>query len=284
MTQQTNDGIQAIRAIENTLQHHMMLFGYETIDLPLIDEAETFLTRAGAGIMERLFTFERGGKLLALRPEFTAVAAHRYVQEGHTEPVRWQMSGSIFEDEASDVSTQYRRHNIGAELIGTSTITSDAEIIAMAIQGVDTLALADWQVVVGHVGLQLHLLSRYQLDKRTTRLLLTQRETLQRDGVDAVLTKLNNTLMLDPDTVVPADDSDANGQTQHMLDVLLDSTRYGSTMGGRTRHDIASRVLKKHSRSLERENIKEALTFLYTWGQLSGEPAKILTQIRKLIA
>lgn len=271
-----------IRQIEAILQEHMSLFSYDLIDVPVIEDADIFLTRAGNTIIEQLFTFERFGRLLALRPEFTAAVAHRYIQEKHREPVRWQLSGSIFSDEPSDYSSQYEQHNIGAELINQSGITAESEIIAMATQGMNKLDINDWQLVIGHVGLQLHLLSQFGLDNRTYRILLTQRDKLKEHGKQAVLDYL--------DEILPVDEASSlqptgNGQeTQQMLDVLLDSTPYGNTMGGRSRHDIAARLLKKHDRSLERSEIASAIDFLEKWGNIRGNASKIGSEIQSFIA
>ncbi len=85
----------------------------------------------------------------------------------------------------------------------------------------------NWQIVVGHVGLQLHLLSQFGLDRRTQRILLTQRERLKEDGKQAVLEYLRNILIIDNESVTT---HTSNGEeTQQMLDMLLDSTRYTST-------------------------------------------------------
>ncbi|MEO1288469.1 MAG: ATP phosphoribosyltransferase regulatory subunit, partial [Chloroflexota bacterium] len=207
--------------------------------------------------------------------------AHHYIQEGLQEPVRWQLSGAIFIDEPADYSLQYQQHNIGAELIGQSGAMPDAEIIAMATQGMDKIGKTDWQVVIGHVGLQLHLLSRFNLDRRTYRILLTQRDRLKTEGKQSVLDYLAEILSLDEDIST----SSANGaETEQLLDVLLDSTRYGSTMGGRNRHDIASRLLKKHDRGTELEQISMALDFLKAWGALRGTTERIMPQVENFIA
>ncbi|MGB7342284.1 MAG: ATP phosphoribosyltransferase regulatory subunit [Phototrophicaceae bacterium] len=277
-----NKNLRQLRKLESTLQQHMALFGYELIDVPIIAAADIFLTRAGDTIIEELFTFERFGQLLALRPEFTAAAAHHYIQSGLTKSVRWQLSGDIFIDEPSDYSRQYQQHNIGAEFIGETSTSTDAEIIAMAAQGMQKLDVSDWQLIIGHVGLQLHLLSQFKLDRRTYRILLTQRDRLKTNGKQAVLTYLSEILELE-DTNESMTDS-TGVETQQVLDVLLDSTPYGNTMGGRDRRDIAARLLKKHDRGLERQQISDALDFLQSWGELRGTMTEILPAVQRFIA
>lgn len=273
-----------IREIERILQDHMDLFGYELIDMPIIEKADIFLTRAGHNIIERLFTFDRGGQVLALRPEFTAAAAHRYAQEAYQKPVRWQVSGSIFEDEPSDYSLQYQKHTIGAEFIGQNGAAADAEIIGMAVQGARKIGIGDFNLLIGHVGLQLHLLSHFQLDSRTSHLLLSQRERLKIEGKQATIDTIQNMLRLDDSAKSDETNLGESEQTQYMLDVLLDSTRYGTTMGGRSRHDIAQRLLQKRERTLEQSQIVGALDFLTEWGQIRGSVEDVLSEVKQFVA
>lgn len=277
-----NNNLHRLRKVESRLQQHMALFGFDYIDVPMIANADIFLTRAGDTIIEELFTFERFGQLLALRPEFTAATTHQYIQAGLTDPVRWQLSGEIFIDLPSDHSLQYQQHNIGAELIGESGSVIDAELIAMASQGIQKLNIDAWHLIIGNVGLQLHLLSQFQLDRRTYRILLTQRDRLKENGKQAVLDYLAEILELD-DTAQSTQQS-TGIETQQTLDVLLDSTPYGNTMGGRDRRDIAARLLKKHDRGLERQQISDALDFLQAWGALRGSPDEILPKVHAFIS
>lgn len=278
----TENSSQKIRDIETLLQRHMNLFGYTLIDMPIIADADIFLTRAGNSIVEQLFTFERFGRMLALRPEFTALLANQYAQNNLSEAVRWQLSGSIFIDDPSDYSFQYQQHNIGAEFIGEKSALADAEIMAMAVKGIEELKIDNWQLIVGHVGLQLHLLNQFGLDRRTQQLLLTQRERLKQDGKQAVLDYLSQILMVSDENTRA---NRSNGEeTQQMLDILLDSTRYTSTMGGRTRHDIAGRIMQKHDRGLERNKISQALDFLQDWGNIRGPLDDVLDDISSLIS
>lgn len=266
MTTDTLDTARSAQAIEITLREHMMLYGYEPISIPVISAADIFLTRAGDTIIDRLFTFERYGQQLALRPEFTAVVAQHYVNQQPSPPQRWQYSGVIFEDFPDDHSLQFEAQSVGAEFIGKTRWDTDAEIIAMAVQGIEKVGIDDYRIIIGHVGLQMLLLAQFGLDSRAERLLLAQRETLRRDGFDATWEYVKSVLSF-------TEQANQNGeqdstQTQQMLDVLLDSTKYGTTMGGRSRHDIAQRLLMKHERSHEESQIREALEFLAQWGQI----------------
>ncbi|MCC6804611.1 MAG: ATP phosphoribosyltransferase regulatory subunit, partial [Anaerolineae bacterium] len=143
---------QATSRLASHLEHFMALYGYETIETPIIQPAELFLTKAGDQIIHRLFTFERLGRQLALRPEFTATAAHAYITRfpSDAQPVvRWQFSGAVFEERSGDD----QHYSIGAELIGMNGIAAEAEIIALAANGIANETIAGWKLVIGHAQL-----------------------------------------------------------------------------------------------------------------------------------
>ncbi len=284
MTAMTNgDLAHKMRYITQHLRDHMVLHGYEEISLPIIEPAEIFLTRAGDTIIERLFTFERGGKQQALRPEFTASAAYRYSQQGENAAVRWQFNGVIFEDDPSRAGTRFERHSIGAEYIGQAGTDAEAEIIGMAIQGLERLEIKDWQLSIGHVGLQRHLLAKHKLDRRVVRAIQGQREVLRRgeQGLTQAMANLQAMLPQLPESASEMQASES--ETEQMLDTLLNSTGYGKTLGGRTRHDIALRMVDKRRRARGLENVQEALRQFQQWEQINGEAGTALEQVTALV-
>lgn len=284
-----------IRRIAGDLQAHMTRYGYRLIETSIIENADLFLIKAGDQVIERLFTFERRGHVLALRPEFTAAAAYRYAQRAesgvdrsHTvrsHTVRWQFSGPVFEDNPHDPIPAYQRYSAGAELIGLAGPAADAEIISMAAAGLIGLGI-DARLMLGHVGLTRHLLARYALDARTQRFILERRALLtgSAGGRADLLQQLDRYFPGD-DSAQPADAADmTEADTQHMLDVLLDTTRRGETMGGRARPDIARRLLRKRQQAAQRGRIQAALDFLDAWMQINSGPDTAFDQIAPFVA
>jgi ATP phosphoribosyltransferase regulatory subunit HisZ len=280
---------QAVQRLIDSLQHELRLYGYEVIETPIIEPADLFLTRAGDQLITRLFTFERYGQQLALRPEFTSAAAHRYAQRSTPEITRWQYFGPVFEDDPG--SRSYQKLSLGAELIGMSGPVADAEIISLAAQGIFRQGLQDWKLVIGHTGLVRHLLATFDLDRRTERFLLNHLPALQDRTIDKefILLEFDRNLMgtaihLDQ---FPYPDERSLGltelSTQRMLNVLLDATHRGMTMGGRTQHDIARRLLHKHQRFTEREQVAAALDLLGEWVAISAPTTKAFDSIEKLL-
>jgi len=279
-----------INQLVDRLQQRMALFGYETLDTPIIQAADLFLTRAGDQIINKLYTFERRGQQLALRPEFTASAAYDYVARGLTGVARWQYSGPIFEDDPDDIAHHYQHFSIGAELIGMAGASAEAEMIAMAVQGLASEGVQDWRLVIGHIGLIRRILARFDLDSRTQRFLLNHLPALKEQGKAHMLEQLDRLLLGGRAQTAPVEmlieDVDLNSElnAQQIFDVVLDATQRGVAMGGRTRQDIVRRLIQKRQRASEREQIVTALDFLERWVNIRGQPEEAFAAVEAMLA
>jgi histidyl-tRNA synthetase len=135
------------------------------------------------------------------------------------------------------------------------------------------------------------LLSRFDLDPRTQRFLLSQLQTLKHPdyGRPYVMERLEK-LILGREAegeqmlLQAVGDSSTEFNTQQILSALLDATQRNVTMGGRTRHDIVRRLLQKRQRATEQHQITGALDFLEQWAQISAAPSAAFSTIRSLIA
>lgn len=269
------------------IQQYMSLYGYQMVSTPIIEPADLFLTKAGDQIAEHLFTFDRHGHNLALRPEFTASAAYLYTTQKHQDIVRWQFNGSVFEDDPEDDSEHYQQYSIGAELIGMHGAFAEAEIIGMAVQGLVQQGITNWQLVIGHAGLTRHLLEQFNLDARTQRFLLNRRHLLEdkANGKAELMAQIDHYLPADTTTMpkgITADNA-TEADTQKMLDVLLDASKRGETMGGRDRHDIARRLLAKRRQATQRDQIEAAVDFLQTWTGINTDWQSAQSTIQHII-
>ena len=101
----------------NLLRDHMADYGYQRLETPVVGDASLFLTRAGDRMISRLFTFGRGGRELALRPEFTSQAARHYVQGKFGGVQRWQFAGQVFEESPHGASRACQKFSFGAGII-----------------------------------------------------------------------------------------------------------------------------------------------------------------------
>jgi histidyl-tRNA synthetase len=143
------------RYILECTQRTMDLFGFERIDIPILEAASLFQRGVGEGtdiVEKEMYIFEdRDGEFLSLRPEFTAGIMRAYIQNGlHTQPppLKLWTYGPLFRHEKKQFG-RYRQHSqFDIEVVGEQDPAVDAEIINVA-----------WFLfaMLGITGLSLHL-------------------------------------------------------------------------------------------------------------------------------
>lgn len=263
VTSVSTDRRSVIDQLETLLQQN----GFVLLDTPIIQPADLFLTRAGDQIADHLFTFERSGEQLALRPEFTSSAIKQYLDEFPVANAikRWLFSGVVFEDYAQ--AGEYQKYSIGLELLGAATPESEAEIIGLAAQAMRFLGVTDWFIEIGHVGLTRHLLSRFGIEGRVQQILLNR-------ASDSSETNAQLQLLLDKLTIHDADLSrldtaDQEDSRKHLqiFQMMFANQEMSSVAGGRSRQEILQRFAKKQQRTLERDKFQDVIDFLNKWSQ-----------------
>src|SRR4051812_44702195 len=273
------------------LQRTLTRFGYQTVETPLVEYADLFLTKSGDEAINRLFNFEMYGRQLCLRSEFTASAARLYIERFQHEPkpIRWQFTGPIFRYESPQRSHSRQFSMLGVELIGPSGVGGDAEAMALAGQGLLGLGLRDWTLVIGHVGLVAQLLDQFQLDRRTQRYVLGQIENLRRpDRGRAYVEEQFNRQYVDLKKQVEQlqgvqAELVSHGDISHAFELLLESANLGTTGTGRTNEDVARRLLTKQRRANQWSEVLRALDFLEALCAIEGPPETAFPALESLL-
>lgn len=157
----------ARKKIRETLCRLFESWGYEEVEPPTIESYEVLARTTGEEIRERMYRFvNREGKLVCLRPEFTTSVARMFAKEGEENlPRRVYYAGKIFRYPTSPFRLESELTQIGVEHIGSSTIESDGEVIALAVSSLKALDIRDFQVDIGHVGVFRYLLARLPLNE-----------------------------------------------------------------------------------------------------------------------
>jgi histidyl-tRNA synthetase len=113
-------------------------YGYEEIELPLLERGELFARSVGASsdiVEKEMYAFEdRDGTLIALRPEGTASVVRAYLDAGlnRAQPVaRLYYHGPMFRRERPQKGRYRQFTQIGAELMGRDDPQADAEVLCL---------------------------------------------------------------------------------------------------------------------------------------------------------
>lgn len=281
---------QSLNNIARNFQHYLRRYGYQSIELPIIELADLFLIKAGDQVVNKLFTVEHHGRQFALRPEFTAAAAYYYIASRTEEmhPIeRWQFQGYIFEDDP-DANQNMQRFSLGAELIGMESGLADAEIIAVAANGLSVLGLENWQLMLGDAELVRRVLHPFALDSRTERFLLHHLPALKNPDLGkAYVAEQVNKLLLHHNSVASVNQLMENSLEsfagQDVFNVVFDGA-HDTPLGGRTRHDIARRLMQKRKRAIDHYQIIGALDALAEWSAISLPPADAFSKLDILVS
>lgn len=145
------------RALEARVVSVFEGWGYDEIVPPLFDDAATF----DPSLASRLYTFTgREGTTLALRPDFTSlvakIAAGRLRQV--EAPLRLYYSGEVVRYEPPRAGRQSEFHQMGLEFLGGGGPGADIEVIAMAIECLESVGITDFVLALGHAGVVTALL------------------------------------------------------------------------------------------------------------------------------
>lgn len=141
-------------------------WGYEEVEPPIIESYQVLAKTAGEEIQKRMFQFvNREGKLVCLRPEFTTSVARMFAKELESRlPRRVYYAGKIFRYPVSPFRLESELTQIGIEKIGSKTIESDGEVIALALSSLEAAGIEQFQVDIGHVGIFRYLLRKLPLN------------------------------------------------------------------------------------------------------------------------
>ena len=134
--------------------------GAGQISTPIFEYAELFERSVGESadlvVQKEMYTFEdRGGRLLSLRPEFTAGIMRAFIEHGmHTRPapVKLWSWGPAFRAENVQRGRYRQFHQIDYEMVGNDSPLADAETVQLMYQTLAACGLKRHVMRLGSVG------------------------------------------------------------------------------------------------------------------------------------
>lgn len=153
------------RHITEAWRRSSIVHGFDEIDGPAFEHLGLYEARSGPEITNRLFTFKRSGGIhqFALRPEFTPTVARMYAERHASlpKPVRWFCVQNCFRAERPGTGRLREIWQWNVDVLGDSSVSADADVIAVAIAALKALGLgpADVRVKVSNREVVARLLS-----------------------------------------------------------------------------------------------------------------------------
>lgn len=155
------------REVEKKIAKVFSGWGYEEIQTPTFEYADTFLNGAYRDDVDHMFKFiERSGRTVVLRPDMTAPIA-RIVSSLLKEqpgPIRLSYNAAIFRQQDDVAGRDAEFTQAGVELIGDDSADADAEAIALAINALQAAGVEGYRLAIGQVAYLNGLFDEYVTD------------------------------------------------------------------------------------------------------------------------
>ena len=139
--------------------------GFEQVDGPVFELLDVYKVKSGEGIVGELFHFQdRGGRDLAIRPEFTPTLARMVAQKANAlpKPIKWFSIPNFCRAERPQRGRLREFWQWNIDVLGLDTPIADAEILFTAVDLFQEMGLTSQQVriKISHRDTVHHILSR----------------------------------------------------------------------------------------------------------------------------
>jgi histidyl-tRNA synthetase len=145
--------------VETNARRILGAAGYRRIETPTFEATELFSRGVGEAtdiVQKEMYTFDDGGgRSLTLRPEGTAPVCRAYMQHGMRklpQPVKLWYLSSFFRSEAPQKGRYRQFWQVGAEAIGSAEAATDAELIVLLGDLLESLGARETRLRLSSLG------------------------------------------------------------------------------------------------------------------------------------
>ena len=145
------------RKLQDVLLDVFLRWGFQEVVTPTFEYLDALTLGLGDAFNERLFKLEERhtGRMISLRPDITTqiakLAATRLKDEPR--PLRFCYVANVFRYSASQTRNMQELYQAGVELIGLESPEADAEMIAIAVESMQSVGLHDFRIAVSQPAL-----------------------------------------------------------------------------------------------------------------------------------
>jgi histidyl-tRNA synthetase len=179
------------RYIENRLREVAIRWGYGEIKTPTFEHIELFTIKSGEGILGEIYNFkDKGDREIALRPELTAPVIRMYVEslQKSPKPLKFYYFDNCFRYERPQKGRFREFFQFGVEIIGSARPEAEAEVIALAVEMLNSAGVKG-DLHVGHLGIVRSLLKDIQPEQQSKIMRLVDKKDDK--GLDEFLDEIN---------------------------------------------------------------------------------------------
>ena len=272
------------RELQDSLLELMAGFGYLPLDTPILEPTELFLRKSGGELASRIYSFaDPSSNSVSLRPEFTSSIMRHYLEHAAEIelPARWQYAGPVFRHEASNPQVSGQFTQIGAELVGSSSLIADVEVVGLAALVLSHLGVTNWRLELADLDVLNSVLDVVGVSERARSLIISSVPQLSegRQAVPRILTEATEMHL-----------TGHNGEDQYLSQAIegLDEDRakvvlrgllhWGAAdqLGQRKPDEVVDRLLRKLRGSDSEDKLRRGLELASDLAAVRGEPEAAL--------
>lgn len=159
MADQLPSDIRRWQQVQSLFQTTVEPWGYDEIRTPILEDKELFIRTSGDTsevVTKQMYDFlDKGDRWIALRPEGTAGVMRAIIENGLLQPgapLRLWYFNQHFRYERPQKGRYRQHHQLGMELIGSTSPRADAEIIEVSFRFFQALGLSSLKALVNCIG------------------------------------------------------------------------------------------------------------------------------------
>lgn len=157
-------------------------YGFEPIECPSIEFTKLFIEKSGQGILEEIYYFkDKSGRDICLVPEVTPQIARVIVSNKDLSlPIRFYYFAKLWRYEEPQKNRYRELYQFGFELVGTSSILAEMELLSIIKDTMDKLGL-DYKIEVNDRRIFDELLANVDNKKEILRVIDKRRKLDQKE-------------------------------------------------------------------------------------------------------
>ena len=296
------DALRQKQGLQDRLCQLLNDYGYRQLETPVLEPTELFLRKSGGELASQLYSFtDAGSNSVSLRPEFTSPIMRHYLENAAniSLPARWQYCGPVFRFDVSHPEASSQFTQVGGELIGSSEIAADVELLNLAVAVPSQLGLDGWVLQLADLDILDSLLEPVGVSERARSFIIQSMPRL-REGRSAVPGLLEEGRRLhlvggSNGSIASGDVDSENAALRQAVQglndtqarsVLLGLLQWNSAdqLGQRTPEDVVERMLQKIRGTDNEEKLRQGLELASDLAMINGEPGPALQSVKKTLA
>ena len=260
--------------------------GFEPLDTPILEDTDLFVRKSGGELTSKLYSFvDPGGNRVSLRPEFTSSVIRHFIEleQAPELPARWYYNGPVFRHEPVGGMVYRQFTQVGAELIGTSSLDTEVEVLNLAVNTLRYVGMDDLCIRLGHIGVLGRLLSRYGISEAAKIFIVNSIPGIKSGVTDTGMLMEKATemgLLRDGTDQVGVDRKLSSDNMDYIRSIL--SQAMSSPIGRRTSEDIISRLLRKSEVVDSPESLRASMEMVSKLVNTEGGPSEVFDQIEEI--